>query len=181
MATKKAKEKVRKIPPITIEDAKLIFKNFSGAKKKFNPGGLRNFNVVLDPEVAQMLERDGWNIKWDDPKEEGDLPRARIKVAVRFDNFPPRIVLVDPLGGKTVLDEDTVEILDWAEITTADLVLSGSRWEVNDKTGIKAYLLKGFFVLSEDDLEAKYSGGAFSGKKSDKLSFLPKTDEEDED
>lgn len=157
-STKKVQKKAdsRRIPPITIENAQLIYRNFAGAPKKFNAKGLRNFNVVLDLDTAKMLEKDGWNIKWDDPKEEGDLPRARIKVAVRFDNYPPRIVLITSKN-RSILDEDSIEILDWAEIARADIVLTGSPWDVQGKQGIKAYLRKAFITLSEDDLEAKYS------------------------
>ena len=152
----KSKEERRKLPPVTIQNAKLIYKNFAGAAKKFNAKGLRNFHIVLDPEAAVILEQDGWNIKWHDPKEDGDNPWPSIKVAVRFDNYPPRIVLITR-GGKSVLDEDSVEVLDWAEIVSVDVVLSPSFWEVEKKKGIKAYLKKMFVTLSEDDLESKYS------------------------
>jgi len=157
---KKNNNTVRKIPPVTIENARLIYRNFGGVAKQFNAKGLRNFNVVLDIEIAKVLEQDGWNVKWDEPKEDGDLPRARIKVAVRFDNYPPRIVLITKGGGKTVLDESSVDVLDWAEIQTADIVLTASPWDVQGKQGLKAYLRKGFFTLSEDDLESKYSNSA---------------------
>ena len=150
------KSKGIKVPPITVENAKLIYKNFAGAAKKFNAKGLRNFHIVIEPDTAQIIERDGWNVRWHDPREEGDLPWASIKVAVRFDNFPPRIVLISG-GNKTVLDEESVGLLDWAEIEKADVVLSPSAWDVNGKKGIKAYLRKLFVTISEDDLEAKYS------------------------
>src|SRR6185369_2773105 len=104
MPTKNKASETKKIPPITIENAHLIYRNFAGAAKKFNAKGLRNFNVLLDVDLAKVLEKDGWNIKWDDPKEDGDLPQARIKVAVRFDNYPPRIILITK-NGKTILDE----------------------------------------------------------------------------
>lgn len=151
------KTAARKVPPVKIEDAKLIYKNFSGAKKRFNLEGYRNFHVVLDVDLARVMEKDGWNIRWHDPREETDEPWASIKVAVRFDNFPPRIVLVNKSGNKTVLDEDGVGLLDWASIKTADLILTPSYWEVNDEKGIKAYLNKMFVILDDDDLEAKYS------------------------
>ena len=148
-----------RIQPLTIENATLIYKNFAGTAKRYNAKGLRNFHIVLDTDTAKMLESDGWNIKWDDPKEDGDTPRPHIKVALSFDNFPPRIVLISGKGGtkRTVLDAESVEILDWAEIQHADIVLSGSRWEVQGKHGIKAWLRKAFITLSEDDLESKYS------------------------
>lgn len=159
------KEK-RKIPPITIENAKLMYKNFAGSAKKFNAKGLRNFHVILNRDIALALLQDGWNIKIEEPKEEGDLPIYHIKVAVRFDNYPPRIVLIAK-DGRSVLNEDTVDILDWAEIETADIVLTGSPWSVNGETGIKAYLRKAFITLSSDDLESKYATAPSTRQKSD--------------
>lgn len=167
MPTKrKDKDEKKKIPPITIENAILRYKNFAGAAKRFNAKGLRNFHVVLPVDLAQLLEKDGWNVKWHDPREEGDEPWASIKVTVRFDNYPPRIVLITK-GGKSVLDEESVDILDWAEILSVDLVLSPSHWEVQGKSGIKAYLSKMFVTLSEDDLESKYSSVAPARRAAD--------------
>jgi hypothetical protein len=158
MATKKKNQESEKpkVQPLTIQNAKLMYRNFSGAAKKFNAKGLRNFHILLEPDIAKTLEKDGWNIKWDDPKEEDDPPVAHIKVAVRFDNYPPRILLITSKN-RSVLSESTVDILDWAEIETADVVLTGSPWDVQGKQGIKAYLKKGFFTLSDDDLETKYA------------------------
>ena len=149
-----------KIPPLTIKNAILMYKNFGGAAKKYNAKGLRNFHIKLEPEIAKTLEEDGWNIKWDEPKEDGDLPIAHIKVAVRFDNYPPRVILITKKG-RSVLDEDSVEILDWAEIEKADLVLTGSRWDVQGKQGIKAWLRKAFVTLSDDDLESEYAAASY--------------------
>jgi len=166
MSTVKKDISKKKIPPITIENAKLIYKNFGGVAKQFNAKGLRNFNVLLDIELAKILEQDGWNVRWDDPKEEGDPPRARLKVTVRFDNYPPRIVLITNKG-KTILVEESVDILDWAEIERADIVLTPSSWNVQEKQGIKAYLKKAFITLSEDDLESKYSFISSAGHNTD--------------
>lgn len=165
-AKKKNEEKGRFVPPVTIEGATLRYKNFTGAAKKYNAKGLRNFHVVLNTELAKILEKDGWNVRWHDPKEDGDEAWASIKVAVRFDNYPPRIVMITGKN-RTVLDEDTVEILDWAEIKNVDVMLSPSSWEVNGKKGIKAYLKKLFVTLSEEDLEAKYSSVSSSRHSDD--------------
>lgn len=148
----------KRIPPVTIQGATLRYKNFSGVAKRFNAKGLRNFHVVLDDEFANILERDGWNIKWHDPKEEGDPRWASIKVAVRFDNYPPKIWLVTD-NGKTLLDEDTVGLLDDAEIKEVDLVLTASTGVMDGKDYVKAYLQKMFVTLDENDLEVKYAKG----------------------
>jgi hypothetical protein len=156
MSTTK-KDKLPRIPPVTIENAVLRYKNFSGSAKTYNAKGLRNFHVVLPNDLATMLERDGWNVRWHEPNEDrGEEAWASLKIAVRFDNYPPRIVLITK-NGKSVLDEESVDLLDSAEIKTVDLQISPSRWENNGKNGIKAYLSKMFVTLSEDDLELKYS------------------------
>lgn len=159
MTTKNTKTTGKRfVPPISIENAKLIYRNFSGSPKTFNARGLRNFNVVLDVDLGKVLEKDGWNIKWDAPKEEGDQPRARLKVSVRYDNFPPKVWLITKKG-KTLLDEDTVGLLDDADIETVDLKITASTGIMTDtgKPYLKAYLSKMFVTLSENDLESKYA------------------------
>lgn len=161
----------RRIPSITLENAKLIYRNFSGVAKRFNDKGDRNFNIVLDKATADMLYADGWNVKVKPPREEGEDPQILLKVTVRWDKFPPRIVLVTK-NGKTILDEESSEILDWAEIKSVDLVIAPYRWTQPDgKTGITAYLSRMFVNLSENDLEYKHSD--ISSKK--------RNAEEDED
>jgi len=59
--------------------------------------------------------------------------------------------------GRTTLREDDVELLDWADIRIADLIVRPYEWAVNGKTGIKAYLQSIFVTIDEDALELKYS------------------------
>jgi len=54
-----------------IEDAELIFRNFSGKAGKYNVDGERNFAVLLPEDVAQQMLADDWNVKWLEPREEG--------------------------------------------------------------------------------------------------------------
>ena len=141
---------------ITIEGARLAFRNFSGKEGKFNPPGKRNFCVLLDENLAQSLQRYGWNVRWLNPREEGDRPQGYIQVSVVFENMPPKIVLISSRG-KTVLTEEEVNILDWAEIANVDLVIRPYNWEVNGKTGVKAYCKALYVTIVTDILEEKYS------------------------
>lgn len=139
-----------------VEDAQLIFRNFAGKEAQYNREGDRNFTVILTPEVATQMEADGWNVKWMEPREEGDEATPIIQVAVGFKVRPPRIVMLTSTT-RTQLDEKSVDILDWAEIKTADLIARGYDWAVGDKSGTKAYLQSLFVTIEEDELEQKYA------------------------
>lgn len=142
--------------PLMIENAHIFSKNFSGKEGKYNPAGRRNFCVFIDdPEVAHNLEEDGWNVRYLQPRDEGEEPRAFLQVTVAFNNFPPKCILISSRG-QTVLKEDEVNMLDWAEIENIDLSINGSNWEVNGNTGIKAYLRSIYVTIVEDELDAKY-------------------------
>lgn len=139
-----------------VEDARIIFRNFSGKEGQYNREGDRNFAVVLDPDTAAAMLVDGWNVRQLDPREEGDDPTPYVSVSVNFNNRPPRVVLLTSTT-RTQLDEASVEILDWADIKNVDLIARGYEWSVNGKSGVKAYLQSLFVTIEEDALERKYS------------------------
>lgn len=140
---------------VTIEGAQLIFKNFSGQKSQFNATGKREFSVILDQETASQMLADGWNIKYLKAREEGEADTPYLPVEVSFKVRPPRIVMMTAIA-RTSLDENTVELLDWADIEASDLIVTPYEWTVNEKTGTKAYLKSLFVTIAEDDLERKY-------------------------
>lgn len=139
---------------VTIENARITFRNFAGAEGKFNPPGNRNFCVFLDTDVAKKLESDGWSIKWLNSYEDED-PQAIVNVKLNFGNYPPNVVLVSN-GKMTRLDESTINVLDFAEFEQVDVILRGYAWEVSGKKGVKAYLKTGYFILVVDELAKKY-------------------------
>lgn len=141
---------------ITIEDARLVFRNFSGEEGKFNPKGNRNFSILLSQEDAEYLRHEGWNVKYLKPREEDDIPQPYLTVKVKFDNYPPSVYLITS-NGKTKLNADEVQKLDYAECERADLTITGYNWEVNGKTGIAAYLKTLYFTAREDALAKRYS------------------------
>lgn len=141
---------------ITIENARIGFRNFTGKEGRYNPKGKRNFCIFLETDLAETLSKDGWNIKWLDPRDPDDSQQAYLPVEVAYSNFPPKIVMITASRGKTILDEDTVNVLDWAEIENVDLIVRPYNWEVNKKTGVKAYLKTMYITIVEDEFASKY-------------------------
>lgn len=145
-------------PTTTLEDVRIIFRNFSGAENRYNRKGDRNFSVVLTKELADQLAQLGYNVKTRPPREEGDEPLIHLAVKVKFseNGRPPRVVLISSSGRRN-LDEDSIGILDWADIQTVDMIIRPFQWELNGDTGITAYLNAIYVTIREDDLERKYS------------------------
>ena len=144
---------------VLMEGVRIIFRNFEGKEGQYNRAGDRNFAVLLDDDVANAMAEDGWNVKWLKPREdeEDEAPQAYLQVSVNFDKGrPPRVVMITSRG-RTNLDESTVEMLDWADITNVDLIIRPYEWSVNGKTGIKAYLQSIYVTIEEDELERKYA------------------------
>ena len=141
---------------IVFEDARIVFRNFAGKEGMYNREGDRNFCLLLSEEEAEMMARDGWNIKALRAREEGDPDQPYIQVSVSFKGRPPRIVMITSRG-RTNLGEDECELLDWADIKMADLIIRPYEWTVNGKSGIKAYLQSIFVTIHEDALELKYA------------------------
>lgn len=154
----------KRIPNVTIEGARIIFRNFSGKEGQYNREGDRNFAVVLPDDIAQRMIEDGWNVKYLRAREEGETDTPYLTVSVNFRGRPPRCVLITHrmVDGvmkpfKTQLPEEMVMMLDWADLSTVDLILNPYSWTVNGRSGVKAYLQAIYATVQQDELERKYA------------------------
>lgn len=149
---------------LIIENARIIFRNFSGKETQFNREGKRNFCVIIkDPEKARQLADEGWNIKTLKPKDKDDEPIKYIQVAVNFDVIPPNIYMITRKA-KTRLDIESVSVLDFAEIVNIDIIIRPYNWTVNGKDGVKAYLKTMYVTIEEDEFAEKYAEEEYPGE-----------------
>lgn len=143
---------------LIVKNAKIINRNFSGAERKDQSGrlvnakGKRNFCVVFSEEEAAALQADGWNVRF---KKDGT---PFIPVEARYDipEYQPTIFYID-CGNKINVTEDTVDALDDVDIADAEVTIRPYHYDVNGKTGVKAYLTKLKIALVEDDFLTKHN------------------------
>lgn len=139
-----------------VEGARLVYRNFSGKETMFKPSGTRTFSVVLDKKTADQMAADGWNVKCKPAREDDEEEFCHIEVTIGYKVRPPKIVLITD-NGRTNLTEETVGMLDWADVRNVDFIAREYAWEVGGKSGIKAYLQSMFVTIEEDELERKYA------------------------
>jgi hypothetical protein len=144
---------------VLMEGVRLIFRNFTGKEGQYNREGDRNFGVILPEDIAEAMAADGWNVKWLQPRDddEGEEQTPWLPVKIGYGRGrPPKIMLVTERG-RTALDENTIDTLDWADITNVDLIVRPYNYDVGGRTGIAAYVQSMYVTIEEDALERKYA------------------------
>lgn len=143
---------------LQIDDARLIFKNFEGRGDKFNREGDRNFSILIeDPETADALIEQGWNVRIKPPRDEDEGPFMRLPVKVKFSDYGPTVYLKTG-NNLNKLDEESIGCLDNIEIESVDLDVRPFDWEVNGRTGRTAYLQSIHVTQRVDRFAARYAG-----------------------
>lgn len=125
---------------LQFDNVRLAHRNFAGRRTDFNEAGKRNFSVVIDdPEIADVLARQGWNVKIKQPRVEGEKPFMYLSVKVDFNGRGPAVYL--RTGDSVVkLNEETVECLDKITIVNANLDVRPYDWSRPGASGRSAYL-----------------------------------------
>lgn len=146
---------------LQIDDARIIFRNFSGRGDKFNREGDRNFGLIINggsvidmsgreekvdaQTMADILMNDvnkydvGWNVKIKPPRNDGDEPFIFMSVKMKFTDKGPAVYLKT---GEVLneLDEESVNCLDDVDVQRVDLDIRPYDDEVNGKPFRAAYV-----------------------------------------
>lgn len=136
------------------------FKNFSARPGKYsrpNVPDSREFVLFFNEEQGHVMEDEGWNIAWYEPREEGDERIARLRVKVNYNYTPalPRVIqIIEGKDGdkKIPFNEGNINILDGCKIERMDLTIRPH----NRPEGTTAYLKTAYVILEEDELDKEY-------------------------
>lgn len=142
----------RGIPPLNIRDAHIVKRNFAGRYEDYNREGNRYFTIRIDdPEMAAALIADGWKMREGKRRSEDDDPRWYMDIRVAFNDYYPTKICVYSGNVKRELNEETVGMLDRVRILKADMTIRARYWDVNGKSGYKAYLKVIHVTIEEED------------------------------
>lgn len=143
---------------LQMDDARIVYRNFSGAPSKYNRDGDRNFAVIIPTqEMADALIDEGWNVKIKPPREDGEDPFMFLPVKIKYtDRGGPNAYLVTG-ARRNNLDEDSIACLNDVDIDCVNLDVRPYDWDVNDKTGRTAYLQTIEVIQRVDRFAARYA------------------------
>lgn len=152
---------------LRVENAVILFNNFSGAPTDLNPnGGKRTFNMCVPKNWADALRADGWNIKTKVLEEGTELYHTEIVVNENC-AFPPHLYMVTEYMGKkslTLLPPEQYKKLDQDDIITVDVEIHPYEHGRGAAGSKKGYLKNLWATLqSVNDFGGKYSGYELSG------------------
>jgi hypothetical protein len=142
--------------PVIIEDAKLIFPDFTGQKGKFN--NIPKFSILLDKELAEKLKDDGWSIKYRESKDpDYDEGYYFIEVKISFKTKKPIMAIIGTNNKAIPVDEHNLSLMDTVTIKKADVEFRPYNYDFAGKKGVSAYLNTLYVWRQESKLEEKYA------------------------
>lgn len=145
-------------PILRIEGTNLIFRNLSGKTSEYNKNGERITGVIIPTEIVDQLVEEGWNVKHTNPRDPQAEPLYYMNVKCRFDNIPPKVYLCTERK-KTLLDEETINQIDYSEISSVDIEISPYDYTLPLGSGRTAYVKNMYVNVVEDYFAEKYDYG----------------------
>lgn len=143
---------------LRIENTNLIFRNFSGKPSEYNKNGDRGTGVIIPEEMVNELVDKGWNVKERPSRDGQESPLYYMNAKCRFDNIPPKIYMCTS-HKKVKLDEETVDQIDYSEISSIDIEISPYDYTVRGESGRAAYIKTLYVNVIEDAFAEKYNYG----------------------
>lgn len=148
---------------IQIENARIIWPNFSGKAGRFNREGERDFTLVIpNEEIYEALINDvnefgaGWNVRYRDPIDPDGEPFITMKVKVNCNEYGPKAMLIS--GGRKIdLNAESISCLDSIDMAVVDLTIRANDGEMNGKAYRSAWLDAIYVTQELDPLAAKYN------------------------
>ena len=147
---------------IKFEDVKILagsFRNFSRKRDRFGNDKM-NFNFAIDPETAERMKEDGFNVRSIASRDEDEEPTYFAKVNVNFEsNWPPTVTMITKKDGRNIgkveLNATSIANLDYADIISADIWVNAYKRDDNAK---KSMYLRKMYVFCEDTpIDDKYN------------------------
>lgn len=149
---------------VQFEGIRITHKNFSGTPSKYNREGDRNFSIVIDDvDIAEALQKEGWNVRIKPPRDEDDAPFMYLPVKIKFNEYGPKVYLENEIK-RVQLDEEMIDCLDHADIQEIEIDVCPYDWDVNGKTGRTAYLQAMYVVQKIDRFAARFAGEEYPGE-----------------
>lgn len=147
---------------IVLENTNFIFEtNLSGdpARDRFHSPGRKCNIIIPNPEMAQAMIADGFNVKATNPRPEEDpatfVPTFFVSANTNYEcKYPPRIFLVAGDNPPALMSPETVGIIDTIRVANVDAVLNVRAWE----KGKTLYVNTMYVVqdLASDPFAGKY-------------------------
>lgn len=143
---------------------RLLFCNFS-CKEQVTKAGKRyvpscsEFTVVISENMANKLIDEGFRI--DTYLNRDEETEYKLKVKIRFDNFPPVVYKICD-GHKLKLNAETIKTLDRDKNSVIKLDMS-----VNLSKDGACYMNKGAFHIDADEFDSIYGMDGFEDAEED--------------
>lgn len=147
---------------ISIEGARVRYRDLSGRPSDYNKNGQRNITIELDAEDALELKEMGFNVRFPEVDPDGDERAPLLKIIVS--KFSKVYRVNSERQSIRELQEDEVSDLNAYRLRNVDLTFYARDYEIGKRVVRSAYLSKGYFDVEESYFDKKYSGFQTPGR-----------------